>query len=55
MDKWFFISMAILSVVAFIGMGIDKYSENIAEAEFAKAGLEQCVEDDKKVWKKDCE
>jgi len=58
MEKYFFIAFGFIFSFVFIGMGIDHYGQSIKEAEFAKAGLNQCVEKvgnfEQVIWKREC-
>lgn len=53
--KWTMIAIAVAFVAMFGALALDKYSQNIKEAEFAKAGLQECLDDDGYTrWKKEC-
>ena len=52
--KWVMIGMTVAFISMFSFLAVDKYSQNIKKAEFAKAGLQECVEVGYSVWKKEC-
>lgn len=65
MHKWVFISIAAITISGFIGFGISDYLNyqkelKIMEVELEKyktaiqSGLQQCVDNDMVVWKKEC-
>ena len=52
--KWIMIAISVAFLAMFSAIGVDKYSQNIKEVEFAKAGLQECREAGYSVWKKEC-
>ena len=52
--KWIMIAITTSGIAMFGALAVDKYSQNIKEAEFAKAGLQECREGGYSVWKKEC-
>lgn len=39
--SWYFLAIAVIFGLGFIGMGVDSYSKNMANAEIAKVCIEQ--------------
>lgn len=65
MHKWVFISIASITISGFVGMGYSEYLNyqkelkltEMALEEYKAAiqnGLQQCVDNDRIVWKKEC-